>query len=360
LKRVSYKKVRKIQPNYFEYTGVHTTDPVEMQLFVYNEEGFEEYHKASLERIEKELQDSLQQNDVKWLNVHGLHDVNLIQKTSEFLNLEPYVISDILNVSKRSKIEELDQILFFSVKSILPGEDESHVHVEQISFVLKDNVLVSFQEKKSAFFNHIRERIKTHSGIVCKKQNDYLLYLMLDAVMENFYISIEYYEEGIERLLLQSKASDDPKVLIDIERNRENLNFLKRSIIPLRDALYNLKSEQDDASFNIIKSANYTFFTRLHQKSVEILEQIEYDINTLDSASSFYFSSQSHRMNEIMKVLTVVSVIFMPLTFIVGVYGMNFEHMPELKLTYGYYVVVGVMVGIAVAMAWYFKRKKWF
>ncbi|MBP6373261.1 MAG: magnesium/cobalt transporter CorA [Flavobacterium sp.] len=360
MKRVSYKKVRKIQPNYFEYTGVHNTDPVEMQLFVYNEEGFEEYHKASLERIEKELQDPLQQNDVKWLNVHGLHNVELIKNTTELLGLEPYVISDILNVTKRSKIEELDQILFFSVKSILPGEDDQHVHVEQISFVLKDNVLVSFQEKKSAFFNHIRERIKTHSGIVCKKQNDYLLYLMLDAVMENFYISIEYYEEGIERLLLQSKASDDPKVLIDIERNRENLNFLKRSIIPLRDALYNLKSEQDDASFNIIKSANYTFFTRLHQKSVEILEQIEYDINTLDSASSFYFSSQSHRMNEIMKVLTVVSVIFMPLTFIVGVYGMNFEHMPELKLTYGYYVVVGVMVGIAVAMAWYFKRKKWF
>lgn len=339
---------------------MHTTDPVEMQLFVYNEEGFEEYHKVSLERIEKELQDPLQKNDVKWLNVHGLHDVNLIQKTSEFLNLEPYVISDILNVSKRSKIEELDQILFFSVKSILPGEDDQHVHVEQISFVLKDNVLVSFQEKKSAFFTHIRERIKTRSGIVCKKQNDYLLYLLLDAVMENFYISIEYYEDGIEKLLLQSKASDDPKILIDIERYRENLNFLKRSIIPLRDALYTLKSEQDDEAFNVIKSSNYTFFTRLHQKAIEILEQIEYDINTLDSASNFYFSSQSHRMNEIMKVLTVVSVIFMPLTFIVGVYGMNFEYMPELKLTYGYYVVVGVMVAVAAAMAWYFKRKKWF
>ena len=360
MKKVSYKKVRKIQPNYFEYTGTHTLDPVEMQLFVYNEEGYEEYHKVSVERIEKELQDPLQNKDVKWLNIHGLHDVNLIKETAELLGLEPYVIGDILNVTKRSKIEELDQILFFSIKSILPGEDEQHVHVEQISFVLKDNVLVSFQEKKSAFFNHIRERIKTNSGIVCKKQNDYLLYLLLDAVMENFYISIEYYEEGIERLLLQAKASDDPNVLIEIERNRENLNFLKRSIIPLRDALYNLKSEQDDASFNIIKPANYTFFTRLHQKSVEILEQIEYDINTLDSASSFYFSSQSHRMNEIMKVLTVVSVIFMPLTFIVGVYGMNFEYMPELKLTYGYYVVVGVMLVIAFAMAWYFKRKKWF
>ena len=360
MKKVSYKKVRKIQPNYFEYTGAHTTDPVEMQLFVYNEEGYEEYHKVSLERVEKELQDPHQNNDVKWLNIHGLHNLDLIKETAELLGLEPYVIGDILNVTKRSKIEELDQILFFSIKSILPGEDEQHVHVEQISFVLKDNVLVSFQEKKSAFFNRIRERIKTHSGILCKKQNDYLLYLLLDAVMENFYISIEYYEEGIERLLLQAKASDDPNVLIEIERNRENLNFLKRSIIPLRDALYNLKSEQDDVSFNIIKPANYTFFTRLHQKSVEILEQIEYDINTLDSASSFYFSSQSHRMNEIMKVLTVVSVIFMPLTFIVGVYGMNFEYMPELKLSYGYYVVVGVMLVIAIAMAWYFKRKKWF
>ena len=360
MKRVSYNKVRKIQPNYFEYTGVHTTDPVEMQLFVYNEEGYEEYSKVGFDRIEKELQDKLQKNDVKWLNIHGLHDINAIKKTGELLGLEPYVVSDILNVSKRSKMEELDQILFFSVKSILPGEDDQHVHVEQISFVLKDNMLVSFQEKKSAFFTHIRERIKTHSGIVRKKQNDYLLYLLLDAVMENFFITIEYYEDGIERLLVKAKSSDDPKVLVEIERNRENLNFLKRSILPLRDALYNLKSEQDDEAFNVIEESNYTFFTRLHQKAIEILEQIEYDINTLDSASNFYFSSQSHRMNEIMKVLTVVSVIFMPLTFIVGVYGMNFKHMPELEFTYGYYVVVGLMIAVAATMAWYFKRKKWF
>ncbi len=360
MKRVSYNKVRKIQPNYFEYTGVHTTDPVEMQLFVYNEEGYEEYSKVGFDRIEKELQDKLQKNDVKWLNIHGLHDINAIKKTGELLGLEPYVVSDILNVSKRSKMEELDQILFFSVKSILPGEDDQHVHVEQISFVLKDNMLVSFQEKKSAFFTHIRERIKTHSGIVRKKQNDYLLYLLLDAVMENFFITIEYYEDGIERLLVKAKSSDDPKVLVEIERNRENLNFLKRSILPLRDALYNLKSEQDDEAFNVIDESNYTFFTRLHQKAIEILEQIEYDINTLDSASNFYFSSQSHRMNEIMKVLTVVSVIFMPLTFIVGVYGMNFKHMPELEFTYGYYVVVGLMIAVAATMAWYFKRKKWF
>jgi len=360
LKRIKYKKVRKIQPNYYEYTGVHKTDPVEMQLFVYDDAGYEEYKKVSLDRIQKEIHDELQAEDVKWLNVHGLHDVELIKKIGEMLIIEPFIVSDILNVSRRSKMEELDQVLFFSIKSILPGEDDDHVHVEQISFLLKENLLVSFQEKKSDFFTHIRERIKTHSGIVRKKRNDYLLYLLLDAVMENFYITIEYYEDCIEAILIEAKSSDNPDVLVRIEKNREDLNFLKRSILPLRDALFNLKSEHDENDYDGIDKANYSFFARLHQKSLEILEQIEYDMNTLDSASSFYFSSQSHRMNEIMKILTVVSVIFMPLTFLVGVYGMNFKHMPELEYAYGYYIVIFVMIAIALAMVYYFKKKKWF
>lgn len=360
LKRIKYKKVRKIQPNYYEYTGVHKTDPVEMQLFVYDDAGYEEYKKVSLDRIQKEIHDELQAEDVKWLNVHGLHDVELIKKIGEMLIIESFIVSDILNVSRRSKMEELDQVLFFSIKSILPGEDDDHVHVEQISFLLKENLLVSFQEKKSDFFTHIRERIKTHSGIVRKKRNDYLLYLLLDAVMENFYITIEYYEDCIEAILIEAKSSDNPDVLVRIEKNREDLNFLKRSILPLRDALFNLKSEHDENDYDGIDKANYSFFARLHQKSLEILEQIEYDMNTLDSASSFYFSSQSHRMNEIMKILTVVSVIFMPLTFLVGVYGMNFKHMPELEYVYGYYIVIFIMMAIALGMVYYFKKKKWF
>jgi len=289
-----------------------------------------------------------------------LHDVELIKKVGEMLHIEPFVVSDILNVSRRSKMEELDHILFFSIKSILPNHNNDQVHVEQISFVLKDNVLVSFQEKKSDFFTHIRERIKTHSGIVRKKRNDYLLYLLLDSVMENFYVSIEFYEDVIESLLIESKSSADPNVLVRIEKNREDLNFLKRSILPLRDALFNLKSEHDEEDYDGIEKANYNFFARLHQKCLEILEQIEYDMNTLDSASSFYFSSQSQRMNEIMKILTIVSVFFMPLTFIVGIYGMNFDVMPELRNPYGYFIVLGVMFLLLVTMVVYFKKKKWF
>lgn len=360
LRKIKYKKGRKVQPNFYEYTGIHKTEPVAMQLFVYNDNRFEEHKNVTLHKVEQELKDKNQANDVKWLNVHGLHDVELVKNLGDLLEVEPYIIGDILNTTRRTKIEELHDMLFFNIKSILPGEDLSNIRVEQISFILKDNLLVSFQEKKSDFFNHIRERIRTNGGIVCKKKNDYLLYLMLDAIMENFYITIESYEDRIEALMVEAKTNHRQDVLVRIENNRENLNYLKRAIVPLRDALFSLKSFQDDNEYDGIESANYTFFARLHQKCLELLEQIDYDLNSLDSASHFHFSAQSQRMNEIMKTLTVVSVIFMPLTFIVGIYGMNFDYMPELRWHYGYFEVLALMFVLVIGMLFYFKKKKWF
>ncbi|ESU24773.1 corA protein [Flavobacterium enshiense DK69] len=360
MRKIKYKKGRKTQPNFYEYTGVHRTHPVEMQLFVYDENRYEEYQKVQLKKVDDELKDKRQVNDVKWLNIHGLHDLELIKNVGNLLQVEPYIIGDILNTTRRTKMEELNDTLFFSIKSILPEEDLYSVRVEQISFILKENLLVSFQEKKSDFFTHIRERIRTNSGIVCKKKNDYLLYLLLDAVMENFYITIENYEDRIEALMVESKTNHRQDVLIRIENNRENLNFLKRSIVPLRDALFSLKSFKDDTDYDGIEVANYTFFARLHQKCLELLEQIDYDLNSLDSASHFHFSAQSQRMNEIMKTLTVVSVVFIPLTFIVGVYGMNFDYMPELRWQNGYFLVLFFMLLIVVGMVFYFKKKRWF
>jgi magnesium transporter len=358
VKRLKYKKGRKVQPNYYEYTGQHSEFPVEMQLFVYNAESYTETKDLHLSQVE--IAELLKSSDVKWLNIHGLHDVELIKAVVDKLGIESYIAGDILNVAKRTRMEEMGDVLFFSIKSILPEKEETNVHVEQISFLLKQNILVSFQEKRGDFFSHIRERIKTNAGIICKKKNDFLLYLMLDAVMENFYITIEKYEDVIEKLLLESKSNQDPNVLVRIEKCREDLNFLKRSIVPLKDSLYNLKSIKDDDDFNGIEKSNFTFFARLHQKSMELLDQIDYDMASLESASSFYFSAQSHRMNEIMKTLTIVSVIFIPLTFIVGVYGMNFENMPELENPHGYYIVIGAMFVLVLGMIYYFRRKNWF
>ena len=360
LRRIKYKKIKKVQPNFFEYTGLHTTESVEMQLFVYDDLGYEEYKKVSIERVASEIADETQLDDVLWLNVHGLHDVGLIQQIGNLLQVDSFIIGDILNTTRRTKMEELDDVLFFSIKSILPTNNYENIDVSQISFILKNNLLVSFQEKKSDFFLHIRERIKTHSGIVRKKKNDYLLFLLLEAIIENFYVTIEHFENCIELLINEAKSSDDRNILIRIERNRDTLNFIKKSIIPFRDALFNLKSIRDDDDYDGIETINFTFFARLHQKSLEILEQIEYDLHSLESASSFYFSTQSHKMNEIMKVLTAVSVIFMPLTFIVGIYGMNFDFMPELRWKYGYFMILFAMIAIVFGMVYIFKKRKWF
>ena len=360
MKRIKYRHVRKVQPDYLEYTGQHSTEPVEMQLFVFNEEGYEEYRNVSPERIMSECSDERQAQDVKWLNVHGLHDVELIKKIGDFFDVESFIVGDILNTSRRTRIEELGNVLFFSVKSVLPEEEQGSVKTEQVSFLLKDNVIVSFQEKKSDYFSHIRERIRTGSGIVRKKKNDYLLYLMLDAIMENFFVTIEKYEDGIEAMNNVEKTNYKTDFIAGIEKTKDNLNYLKRSITPLREALYNLKSVKEDEEYETIRKATHSFFARLHQKSLELLDQVEYDLNSLDSASSFHFSAQSQRMNQIMKTLTIFSVIFMPLTFIVGVYGMNFDNMPELRTENGYYWVLGSMVLIALCMVYYFKKKDWF
>lgn len=356
MRKIKYKKGRKVKPTILEYTGIHKQVKSEMQLFVYDTDDLTEYAEFDV----AQLHQCLESSKVNWLNVHGLNDIELIKSIGNYLDVDQFMLGDILNTTKRTKLDEHHDVLFFNIKSLLPIENTANISVEQISFLLKDGILVSFQEKRSDFFTHIRERIRTHSGIVRDKKADYLLYLLLDAVIENFYFTIENEEDRVEELINLSKSSTKPQVLEQIEQHRDNFNFLKRSIIPLRDSLYSIKSIKDDNVFNAIEHENYSFFSRLHQKCLELLEQIEYDLISLDSASNFYFSSQNQKLNEVMKTLTVVSVFFMPLTFIVGVYGMNFDNMPELHWKYGYFYILGFMFLLLLGMIFYFKKRKWY
>ena len=356
MRKIKYKKGRKLQPYNLEYTGIHKRTDSEIQLFVYDDANLSEYVDFNV----ADLKRSIDVKKTNWLNIHGLNDLDLLKSIGDYFEIDNFMLADILNTTRRTKIEEQQDVLFFNIKSLLPAENSDNISVEQISFLIKDGVLISFQEKRSDFFTHIRERIRTHSGIVRTKKADYLLYILLDSVMENFYITIENEEDKIEELINLTKKSADPIILERIEKHRDNFNFLKRSIIPLRDSLYDIKSIKDDNVFNEIEAKNFTFFSRLHQKSLELLEQIESDMGSLESASNFFFSAQTHKMNEIMKTLTIVSAIFIPLTFIVGVYGMNFKYMPELEYKHGYYTVVGVMVFIGLLMMYYFKRRRWF
>jgi magnesium transporter len=356
LRKIKYKKGRKVQPSILEYTGIHSDTVTEMQLFVYNQDDITEFHQIEATALASHVDSE----KVNWINVHGLNDAKLIQYVGTTFGADNFIIGDILNTTKRTKLEEYSDILFFNVKSLLPMVDSDNISVEQISFILKDRVLISFQEKRSDFFVHIRDRIRTNSGIVRTKNTDFLLYLLLDAIIENFYITLESEEDKVDTLINLIKVNTKPETLEHLEKHRDNLNYLKRSIIPLRDSLYSIKTIKDDNVFNSIEQENYSFFSRLHQKCLELLEQIESDLGALDSASNYFFSAQNHKMNEVMKSLTVVSMFFLPLTFIVGVYGMNFKNFPELEWENGYYIIWGIMILIVIFMFAYFKVKKWF
>jgi magnesium transporter len=356
MRKIKYKKGRKLQHVSLEYTGTHKGHETEMQLFVYDDSDVVEYEKFTVQA----LNSCFDYTKNNWLNIHGLNNISLIKMIGEHFKLDDFLLADILNTTKRTKLEEQPDILFFNIKSLLPSEYSDNITVEQISFILKDGILISFQEKRSDFFTHIRERIRTHAGIVRTKKVDYLLYLLLDAVMQNFYITLEDEEDKVEDLINQTKKDAKPIILEKIENHRDNLNFLKRSIVPLRDSLYYLKTIKDDDTNSVISRDTFNFFIRLHQKSLELLEQIESDMSSLESASNFYFSEQSRKMNEIMKTLTIISAIFIPLTFIVGVYGMNFENMPELKTENGYFIVMAGMFFLVIALIIYFKNRRWF
>ncbi len=359
MKRVKHKKVNLNRRNRGIYTGKYKDEPVRMQLFVYSDLKFQEFPDISIEKAKQEIEKASTNDEVIWLNIHGLSDAGLIKQIADIVVVDDYVVQDILNINSRPRIEDLDDNLFFNIKSILE-QTSNVIQVEQISFLMKDNLLVSFQEKKSDFFTEIRDRIRNKTGMVRRKKNDYLLYLLLDAVMENFFITLENYENALDETLTIAKDSSNIEVLKEIEKSRDDLYFLKRSILPLRDALYNLKNFAQDEVFEGLNQKNYNFFSRLHQKALELLEQIDYDMNSIESATNIFFSTQNQKMNMIMKTLTIVSVIFIPLTFVVGVYGMNFDNMPELRAQNGYYVVMVVMLLIALSMVAYFKKKDWF
>jgi magnesium transporter len=357
--RAKYKKIKKLQPNYLEYSGNYPDVPISMQLFIYNEDVFHEYNNLSLSEMINVINQA-EPDTVKWFNLHGLHDIELLREIGSFFAIESYIMAEILNFGRRTRMEELEDIMFFSVKAILPfREEESIVDVEQISFILKEDVLLSFQEKKGDFFNLIRERIRTKTGQTRKRDTSYLLYGLLDSLMDSFLTTLDWFEDNVEMVLIEAKSRYKKETLIRIEEYTQELQDIKRAIIPLREVLYNLRDKKSITS-SVISKNSISFFERLQYKSIEMLDQIEYNLNKLDSATNYFFASQSNRMNEIMKVLTIVSVIFIPLTFIVGIYGMNFDNMPELHSPNGYYWTLAAMLLIVLFMIIYFKWKKWF
>ena len=343
---------KKANPSIHIYTGSIRKEKTNLQLFQYNaKEYFENDHYN-----EAEFQGFSENGHQYWLNIHGIHHVDLIKSICKKLDVHDLAIQDILDINQRPKFQEYENYWFFTLKSVLPSNNTELVQ-EQLSFILGRNSLVSFQERKMDYFEHIRHRLRNNLGIIRERSSDYLLFLLLESILDNYFNTLGQIEDKIEQLgLIEINIDPSPDTLKTIELYKRQIHQIKKTILPIKEFVTRIERE----SFSFINEKHIKYYYELRDLCLSLIDECEQIEVRLESNINLFFSIQGHRMNQVMKTLTVVATIFIPLTFIAGVYGMNFSHMPELEWRWGYFAVWAIMVGILVVMIYYFKRKKWY
>jgi magnesium transporter len=292
---------------------------------------------------------------VTWINVDGVHDPELVEKLGGYFGLHPLILEDIMNTSQRPKMEDLGDTIYVVLQMIEFGNHKQEISTEQMSLVFGKNFVLSFQERPGDTFDPVRERIRKGKGRIRKMGPDYLAYALIDAVVDDYFIVLEKMGERIEDLEDELVANPKKETLHKIHALKREMIFLRKSVWPLREVI----SRQERAESPLIRKTTGIFLRDVYDHAIQVIDNIETFREMLSGMLETYLSSISNRMNEVMKVLTIIATIFIPLTFIAGVYGMNFRFMPELEWRWGYFLILGVMVAIGIAMAIYFKRKKW-
>lgn len=328
----------------------HSESPVILELIQYNREQYDRFNNSSIQ----EVINSLDSSKVNWVNVDGLDDKTILDKLQEHFCLHTLLIDDVTN-DQRPKAEEYEDYLFFTLKMLYRIEG-SHIDYEQISFVLGTNYLLSFQEKEGDLFDSFRERIRLDQGRVRKQQTDYLLYRLLDIIVDNYYSILDNIGEQIEAIEEEIETGTTENTFKQIQKLKKELIFLRKAVYPLRDAMSKLV--RGETSF--IRDETTRYFADVYDHVVHLIDSLDTYKDLTSGLMDIHINTQNNRMTEVMKVLAVISTIFIPLTFIAGVYGMNFEYMPELTSKWGYPLTWGVMLLIGGSMLVYFRRKKWF
>ena len=291
---------------------------------------------------------------VTWVDIGGVHRMDILESFGKQFQLHPLLLEDIANTDQRPKLDDYENRLFLVMK-MLSVTDRHEIVVEQVSLVLGPNFVLSFQENGADVFTSVRDRLRGGKGRLRQTGADYLLYALIDAIVDQYFEVLEALSEKIEAL--QDLVASDPKpeTLHKIHNLKRQLLFLRRAVWPLREAANSLSRSECP----LLQESTKIFFRDVYDHVIQIVDTIETLREMVSTSLDIYLSSISYRLNTVMKVLTIITTIFMPLTFIVGIYGMNFEHMPELKWEWGYPLVLGLMVTIVIAMLGFFKGKKW-
>jgi magnesium transporter len=333
------------------FIGEKKLENVETQLFIFNAS------KASEQELTDDFSilENLEEDSFYWLNFHGVHDVKLLEKLADALAIERLTLRQILDTTQRAKVEEYDGYLHFMVKSIQVGS-EHNIDVEHMSFLLTPQIVISFQEQKGDHFDFIRSKMREDVGFIRKRTPDYLMSQLLDAILDNYFESIEILNADVKDYGPQVIIERPHKqMIIALESLKVRAQKIKKSLFPFKEGIQSILNERT----RFITEKNVRYFKDLMSSAAAAIDETDELIRTLEGLTNIYFASESQKMNDIMRVLTTVSTIFIPLTFIAGIYGMNFQFMPELTYRYGYYTILGVMGTVTVVMLIYFRRKGW-
>ncbi len=292
---------------------------------------------------------------VTWIHVAGLHDIEVLQELAGCYGIHPLVMEDILNTHQRPKVEEFDGYLFLVLKSLTIEREKVEIAAEQISLILGPNVVISFEEAPAGAFDAVRERIRNERGRIRSAGADYLAYCLMDTIVDNYFLVLEGLAGEIEEVEDELIADPSREMLQRVHHLKRELIFLRKSVWPLREVLAIL--ERMDGA--LIREPTVVYLRDVYDHTIQIVDTIESLRDVVSSMHDTYLSSMSNRLNEVMKVLTMWATIFIPLTFLAGVYGMNFKYFPEIQSRWGYPAFWAVCAMAAIAMLWIFRRRKW-
>ncbi len=293
---------------------------------------------------------------VTWMNVGGDHKVEIIEKLGECYGFHPLVLEDILNTDQRPKMEVYGDYIYIVLKMLYGGDTNSLIKAEQVSLILGKNFVISFQEgKEGDVFNPVRERIRSGKGLIRKMGADYLAYSLLDTIVDNYFLILEKLGEKVELIEEELVTHPTTKTLQEIQKFKNEMIFVRRAVWPLREVISGMGRKESP----LIKETTEIYLRDVYDHTVQVMDTIEIYREMLSGMLDIYLSSVSNRLNSVMKVLTIIATIFMPLTFIAGIYGMNFKYMPELEWRWGYPAIWLFVFIIGISMLIYFRKKKW-
>jgi magnesium transporter len=331
--------------------GEEKTGKVTISILNYDEKQFQEREVTTVEEcfVYKD------KPSVTWIDIDGVHDLEILKKIGDCFDLHSLVLEDVLNTDQRPKIEDFGDYLYIVPKMIYYDDKTNEIIAEQISLIIGVNFVISFQEGREDVFNPVRDRIRNGKGNIRKWGSDYLAYSLLDTIVDNYFIIIEKLGEKIEDAEEELLINPTTQTMQSIHKLKKEMLFLRKSVWPLREVISSLGREESA----LIKKTTLVYLRDVYDHTIQVADTIEILREMLSGMLDIYLSSVSNKLNAVMKVLTIIATIFIPLTFVVGIYGMNFKYMPELEWPWGYYAILFIMLVIGIVMIIYFKKKRW-